>query len=184
MVKKNLEKKNSFYRRGCLTSLILFLAFFLIIGVNSSRGLSDSKNLVVSVELREWLMLEVSTSSEHLKSEGTSSCSVAGTLNVEDNPVNIRALVCVPKNQVVQLHVQALGDLLGQGGETIPISNVAWRSIGTGFSDGILGKGTPQVMASWIGPGFYNGSINYFFLDNLNPKESYSQTIIYSLIIP
>ena len=165
-----------------IASLILFLALFFKAGLSQPGPSESSSSVAFSVELREWFVLEVSTPSEVVKSEGASEASVTSALNLEDNLVQIRAFASVAKNQVVELRVQALGDLMGSLREIIPISDIAWEGFGEGFLNGCLNKNGSEIMARWVGPGFHQGAVRYFYLKGMAPKGDYSQKIIYSLM--
>jgi hypothetical protein len=165
-----------------IASLILFLAIFFKAGLSQPGPSESSSSVAFSVELREWFVLEVSTSSEVVKSEGAAEASVTSSLNLDDNLVQIRAFASVAKNQVVELRVQALGDLMNSHGETLQASDIAWGGSGDGFLNGCLNKNGSEIMARWVGPGFHQGAVRYFYLKGVAPKGDYSQRIIYSLI--
>lgn len=157
--------------------MVFFLAPFLI-------AQNRSQQVSFSVTLREWLVLEVRTPSKILYSKGNSRVSVSSELKMDNNPVDIRVLLCVPRNQEVHLRVQALGDLRDYKGRTYPISKVGWKSRGEGFRDGKLEKNSPQIMGMWKGPGYHEGTVNYYYFQDPEEGEDYSQTLIYSLIMP
>ena len=164
-------------------SFPLFLVILFLSGATYTVAGSGTNTLGVSVELQEWLVLEVSTPREELTAQGSFNCSAAVRLDTGSTEVQIRALLSVKKNQEVQLRVQALGDLLSPEGGTIPISHVTWTSSGEGFHNGVLTNHVSQIMARWTGPGLYVGTIRYN-LDAPEMSENFSQTVTYSLIMP
>jgi len=167
-----------------LNSLLILLLIGSIVFITKLNAISSSESVKLSVEIKEFLLLEIFTPSQTLTNCGQSSAQVTTNFNIDDNPVNIRVILSVPRNQEVQLRVQTYGDLINSQGETFPISNVAWQASGAGFNDGILSKDSPQIMASWTGQGFYQGTINYFYVKSPSSPGDYTQTITYNLVIP
>jgi len=157
-----------------LSIIIFFSAPFLVTSV-------DSQEVSFSVNLKEWLILEVSTPSGVIKGEGTSSARVSSELNINQNPVDIRVLLCVSQNQEVKLRVHALGDLNDSQGNTFPVSKVSWKSTGEGFRNGRLDKDYAQIMGVWRGPGYHRGEVNYYYNQAPKKQGGYSQTVIYTL---
>ena len=182
MIKHQKKKAGGKAKKPSLLNIIMIVSSIIFVtSIFSSQAFSRSENLGFSVELRQWLILEVSTPFEELRSEGTSECNIATTLNKKNSVVNIRVLLSVAQNQTVHLRVQALGDLVDPMGNIFPVSNVAWLSQGDGFVDGVLDKSQSQTMASWIGPGKHQGSVRYQFLRTPERGEGYSQTVTYCL---
>jgi hypothetical protein len=171
------ERKKSFL----LYRLLSVLLIILVTSISSSLAFPDSENLGFSVELREWLILEVSTPSEELRCEDASDCSISTTLDMKNSVTNIRVLLSVDKNQVVYLKVRALGDLIDPQGNIFPVSNVAWLSLGNGFVSGVLDKDQSQTMACWKGPGRHQGTVQYQYLKTPDKGKGYFQTITYCL---
>ncbi len=165
-----------------------FILAFIIIGLigftSSLSALSNQQNIGITVKLREWLILEVFTPSQTLRSAGEASAQITTNLQLEDNPIHIRVVLSVPHDQVVQLRVQANGDLFNSKGEIFPISNIAWHASGQGFQDGILSKSSSQIMATWVGPGIYEGIVNYYLLKSIPHSKDFTQTVTYSLVMP
>lgn len=185
-LKNNISTCNFKKRISLYTSFVFILAVF-ITTVSVSLDLyanSNQQNLTVSVKIKEFMMLEVSTPSQKIMDSGRFGAQVTTVVRMEDNPVQIRAVLCVPHNQVVQLRVQAHGDMIDSRGNTFPISNVGWKASGQGFRNGLLSKESPQIMAAWIGPGMFQGTVSYYFLKTPDRYENYSQTVTYSLVIP
>lgn len=169
-------------KRPPLSNILLIVSsIILITSIFHTQVFAQSDSLGFSVELREWLILEVSTPSEVLRSEGVSDCSIATTLDMENSVINIRVLLSVAQDQVVLLKVQALGDLTDPQGNIFPASKVAWMSLGDGFVNGVLDKNQSQTMASWTGPGTHQGTVQYKFLKTPIQGKGYSQTVTYCL---
>lgn len=168
-------------RPSFLNILLIVSSIILVTSLSPSQAFSYSENVGFSVELKEWLILEVSTPSERLRSEDASDCSIATTLDMENSVTNIRVLLSVAQDQVVHLKVRALGDLVDSRGNIFPVSNVAWMSLGDGFVNGFLDKNQSQTMACWTGPGRHQGTVQYQFLKPPDKGKGYSQTVIYCL---
>ena len=129
------------------------------------------------------MSLKLFTHSETLSSTGQSMASVTTHLKVEDDPIQILVRFNVSRHQMVQLQVQAHGDLIDEKGNTIPISNVAWHASGPGFQDGVLSKNSPQQMGSWVGSNRVFGTITYFYIQPPLQKGNHTQLITYSLFV-
>jgi len=177
--KEDREKKRSFLLYQLLSVLLIILATSIF----PSLVFSDSDPVRFSVELREWLILEVSTPSGELRSEGASDCSISTTLDMKNSVTNVRVLLSVAQNQVVYLKVRALGDLVDPQGNIFPVSNVAWLSFDNGFVSGVLDKDQSQTMACWTGPGRHQGTVQYKYLKTPDKGKGYSQTITYCLTL-
>ncbi len=183
----NTTFSSKFRSTGRLIPVILSILVALIIAMSVSLhvyAFSDQQSIRVAVEIKEFMMLEVSTPYQKLMNSGQSGAQVTTVLRMEDNPVHIRAILCVPQDQMVQLRIQAHGDMTDSRGNTFPISNVGWEASGQGFRNGLLAKESPQIMAAWIGPGMFQGTVNYYFLKSPDRYGNYSQTVTYSLAIP
>ncbi len=178
---KHPTKKTPRKRDFLLYQLLIVSLIILGTSIFPSLVFPDSESVGFSVELREWLILEVSTPSEELRSESVSDCSVAATLDMKNSVTSIRVLLSVAQDQVVFLKVQALGDLLDPQGNIFPVSNVAWLSHGDGFINGVLDKNQSQTMARWTGPGSHQGTVQYQYMKTPDKGKGYAQTVTYCL---
>jgi hypothetical protein len=179
-MKKQTKKTEKNRKKPFLLLPIVFSIIF-VTSIFHSLAFPHSENVKFSVELREWLILEVSTPSEELRSEGAPECSIATTLDMKNSVTNIQVLLSVAQDQVVYLKVQALGDLFDPQGNIFPVSNVAWLSLGDGFVNGALDKNQSQTMACWTGPGSHQGTVQYQYLKPPDKGKGYVQTVTYCL---
>jgi hypothetical protein len=158
-----------------------FLLLFPLIGESQSGNIDFPNSTGFTVDLKEWFVLEVSTDSETLASYGNSMADVASTLRLEENPVQIRAHVSVARGRTVELRVQALGDLISPQGNTLPVSQIAWRGSGNGFFSGSLSNSEPVVIARWVGSGLRQGSVQYYATNGGAHIGDLKQKVVYSL---
>jgi hypothetical protein len=170
-------------KSGRKKATIVVLSVILILGSSYIPNIFSQAIIGVNVNIRPVIMLEVFTPSQNIKSAGNASALLTTPLNINENPIYIRVRLAVSKNQIIQLRVQANGDLINTKGEIIPISNVAWHAQGQGFQDGILSKESPQVIATFVGPGFYEGIINYYWVNPPPLPHNFTQIITYTLTV-
>lgn len=162
----------------------VIFVFIIFLSLNNHNLFSRSNTGVcVNVQIREHLSIKLFTPSETLSSTGQSMAFVTAPLKVEADPVQILVRFNVPRNQMVQLQVQAHGDLVDEYGNTFPISNIGWRATGPGFNDGVLSKNFPQQMGSWVGSNRVFGSVKYFYIQPPYKKGNHTQLITYSLFV-
>lgn len=165
--------------------LFAFMAMgALAAGMTAPPAFSNESRLRLGVETREYVFLEVHTSAQCLTNSGPTGTEVTTVLAADDNPVHVRVVLYVPRNQLVHLRVQPHGDMTNGRGETVPVSQVGWNATGPGFRSGSLSKDAPRIMAAWTGPGMYEGTVFYRYREAPAFPEDYRQTVTYSLILP
>ena len=84
-----------------------------------------------------------------------------------------------------KLTLRAEGDLKGDRGGSISITNVSWTSTSSPpFINGNLVSRNPQVAASGQGPAEVRGELNFFLKNSWNyQSDGYSQAITFILAI-
>jgi len=170
-------------KKRLIVYLFVFLTFLLFLKIQL-RALSNVKTIGFTVELKEWVILEVLTPSQYIKSAGNVSTQTTVSLNMRDNITHIiRVFLSIPRNKTVHLRIKAHGDLINSNNEILPISNIAWHAEGEGFQDGILDKNSPQIMATWNKSGFYQGLVTYYWVKSSPPSGDFTQTITYTLVV-
>jgi len=168
-------------RIGIVTLASFFLLLFPLTGLSQSGSMDLPHSVGLSVDLKEWFVLEISTDSETSTSQGNSMAGVSSTFKLEDGPIQIRAFVSVVGSQTIELRVQALGDLVDSQGNIFPVSEIALKSAGEGFHSGSLSKSQPTMIARWVGSGFRQGTVQYYALNGQAQTGDFKQTVIYSL---
>jgi hypothetical protein len=163
-------------------SLTLFLAILTGTGWAVSPATSESNAMSFTVNLREWFVLEVQTSEANLESSGATGANVTATMSPDGIPARIKALTVVANSRAVELRVQVFGDLVGPSGETLPLSEVSWAGAGDGFQSGQFTSSGSAVLASWVGPGYHEGTVQYFSPKTNATGGKYVQRIVYSLM--
>ncbi|MCP2521087.1 hypothetical protein NLD30_11680 [SCandidatus Aminicenantes bacterium Aminicenantia_JdfR_composite] len=162
---------------------LIALAGVFLVGLLYFPNIFAQATIGVNVNIKPVLMLEVLTPSHIYRSAGAAGALLNTKFSIEENPIYIRVRLSIPKGQVVQLHVQANGDLISSDGKTFPISNIAWHAKGEGFVDGILSNNSSQVMATWNKSGYYEGVINYYWVKSPSFSQDFTQIITYTLIV-
>lgn len=160
-------------------SLTLFLAILTGMGLAATL---ESSSVSLSVNLKEWFVLEVRTPEAVLETAGTNGTNVTATMSPDGAPALVKALTSVAGNQVVELRVQVFGDLVGPTGERLSLSEVSWEGKGEGFSSGRFTSMGDGILARWTGPGFHEGSVRYFSPKTEDTGVKYTQRIVYSLM--
>jgi hypothetical protein len=84
-----------------------------------------------------------------------------------------------------RLTLRAEGDLKGDRGGSIPISNISWTpSSSPPFVNGNLVSRNPQLAASGQGPAAVNGELNFFLKNSWNyQSDEYTQAVTFILAI-
>lgn len=83
------------------------------------------------------------------------------------------------------LTLRAEGDLRGNRGSVIPVSNISWTpSLSPPFVNGSLVSRNPQLAASGQGPAEVRGELNFFLNNSWNyQSDDYSQAVTFILAI-
>ena len=148
-----------------------FLVGVVLIGILYVPNIFSEATIGVNVNIKPVLMLEVLTPSHIYRSAGSSGALLNTRFNMNENPVVIRVRLSIPKGQTVQLQVQTNSN------------NIAWHAKGKGFQDGILSKDSPQIMAEFNESGYYEGIVNYYWVNSPSLPQNFTQIITYTLII-
>ena len=84
-----------------------------------------------------------------------------------------------------RLTLRAEGDLKGNRGGSIPISNISWTATSSPpFVNGSLVSKNPQLAASGQGPAGVKGELNFFLNNSWNYQaDEYSQAVTFILAI-
>jgi len=100
-----------------------------------------------------------------------------------DNPVLVE--ISVEVSRPWRLTLRAEGDLRGDRGGSIPISNVTWTPTASPpFINGNLVSRNPQLAASGQGPAEVRGELNFFFHNSWDyQSDGYSQAVTFTLAI-
>lgn len=84
----------------------------------------------------------------------------------------------------VSLTVQAGGDFVSGGGDTIGIAALSWTATGAGFANGTAAT-TAVSVGSWTGPGARNGTQTYLLANSWSyAPGTYTVTLTYTLTAP
>ena len=158
-----------------------FLLLFPQIGLSQSGNIDFPSSAGFTIDLKEWFVLEVSTGTEILASQGNSMADTGSIVRLEGHPIQIRAYVSVAPGQSVELRVQALGDLVGPQGDILPVSAIAFRGSGDGFQSGSLSKSQPALIARWVGAGLRQGTVHYYSMGGKAQIGDLTQKVVYSL---
>lgn len=100
-----------------------------------------------------------------------------------DNPVLVE--ISVEFSRPWRLTLRADGELRGNRGGVIPISNVFWTpSVSPPFINGNLVSRNPQLAASGQGPAEVRGELNFFLRNSWDyQSDEYSQTVTFTLAV-
>lgn len=107
------------------------------------------------------------------------------SIPASQNPVQVRCRVVGSGSWNLILDVQATGNLIS-GSNSIPINQVSWTAIGTGFKPGTMST-TPVQAGNWTSSGnrTYNGTFRYFLQNSWNyATGNYATTVNYTLHSP
>lgn len=103
------------------------------------------------------------------------------------NPVSVTCRITGAFLSNVTLTVQAGGNLVS-GGNSIPINQVSWTAVGSGFTAGTMSSTTPVQAGSWaifLGSPTYSGTFSYFLQNSWSyATGTYTATVTYTLTAP
>lgn len=167
-------------RSGVLFIAILAASTFLIFSGTSSAS-TDSKTLLIKAKVDKVAKLVVDSDTITFPNMDPDEAKQVPALQ---NDVKVTVKVRTGSSSPVSLHVIADGDLVS-GSDVIPVQNVTWQALGSGFLGGTLSKGIFQTAGSWTGSGVRQGTFRYFLSNSWNyQKGDYQVTVTYTLTTP
>lgn len=138
--------------------------FFLIIASSLSIGLfawlqaDTSARATFSLELKEWLVLEIKSASGSFSDTG--NFQALGQVEImSGQPVQVRAILSVSDGETIALKGVLYSEEETPGEQTMLI----WRGQGDIQGEGLVLSGQESTFAVWQGNGLKNGSL--IFLD-------------------
>lgn len=141
--------------------------FFLVILFSLSIGLfarlqADTSALTsFSLELKEWLVLEVRSTSGGFSNTG--NFQALGQMEIiPGQPVQLRALLSVGEGKTISLR----GVVYFDGGESENQSILIWRGQGDLQGEGLVHPGQESTFAVWQGNGLKTGSLVFLEAGN------------------
>ena len=126
------------------------------------HGATDSKPLTIYFSVVSRATLYLNVNSIHFPA---SDPDLVPSIPAIENAVNVNAKVTALNGAISTLTHQASIDL-GDGTDSIPITNITWTASGTGFVPGTMSKATPQTAGSFTGPGNFPGTFSYFLANS------------------
>jgi hypothetical protein len=107
------------------------------------------------------------------------------TIPASEGSFTVTASALTSTGTSVTLTVVAADDLRTAGGVVIPITNVSWTSVGTGFQNGSLNRTTAQPVAAWAGSGSRSGTQSFGLLNSWTyATGNYTTSATYTLTAP
>lgn len=134
--------------------------FFLIIASSLSIGLfawlqaDTSTRATFSLDLKEWLVLEIKSASGGFSDTGNLQ-ALGQTEVVSGQPVQVRALLSVSNGDTIALKGVIYSEEETPGKQTMLI----WRGQGDIQGEGLLLTGQENTFAVWQGNGLKTGSL-------------------------
>ena len=136
-----------------------------------------SLNVTVNVAARARLTLGAASITFADQDPATVPTLTAGALTVD-----VGARTAPASN--VTLTVLATGDLTS-GGNTIPVTTLAWTASGAGFAAGASSAAVAQSVGTWTGPGARSGTQTYTLPNSWTyAVGTYTTTLNYTLTAP
>jgi hypothetical protein len=161
--------------------IIIFIVSITLIPSGVSLASTDTKSLVIKAKIDKVAKLIVDTNTVSFPNMDPDETSRVPALQ---NDIKVIIKARTGSTSPVNLNITADGDLVS-GSDMIPIQNVTWQALGTGFIGGTLSKVTGQTAGSWTGSGIRQGSFRYFLNNNWNyQKGDYQVTVTYTLTTP
>ncbi|MBC7349147.1 MAG: hypothetical protein H5U05_04150 [Candidatus Aminicenantes bacterium] len=131
-----------------------FLILCLSCGLLSPLQADTSAGSTFSVELKEWLVLEIRSGLNHLSDSGNVQAS-GETEIVPGEPLEVRVLLSVSERKSVALK----GIIYRTGAELNDQSVLKWYGSGDLLGEGRLSPGQVSTFAVWQGTGWKSGSL-------------------------
>lgn len=132
----------------------LIIAFSLSAGLLSWLRADTSARATFSLDLKEWLVLEIKSASGGFSDTGNLQ-ALGQTEVVSGQPVQVRALLSVSENKTIALK----GIVYSEGKEPENQSILMWRGQGDLQGEGLLITGQENTFAVWQGNGLKTGSL-------------------------
>ncbi|MGB4704895.1 MAG: hypothetical protein WBI18_07480 [Candidatus Saccharicenans sp.] len=137
---------------------ILIYIFVLLI-IFSGNGLASSSAIkTFTVEIKEWLVLEINTGIQVVAERGSGSLTAVAEVKM-GQPVMIKALLSAGHNRTVVLR----GKLQALNREGInQAQKLFWSGNGDLSGSGLIYLNKETTFAVWRGQGYRAGSLNFY----------------------
>jgi len=154
------------------------VGFFLVFSVFSWLMADATATASFSVELKEWLVLEINSGAARIESHGNSSAFLTTEI-VSGQPVEIRALLSVAPGRTVTLR----GTIFAQNptASDQPQPQIEWIGEGDVSGRGQVRLNQEIILATWQGSGLKNGSIVFYNKDK-NTGSNWKASFVLSSI--
>jgi hypothetical protein len=110
-----------------------------------------------SLEIKEWLILEIDPGAQKMASRGNDNTSLMAEIT-SGRPVEIRALVSIEREKTAVLRSTVLANVEN----ALEESQVEWVGQGDIRGQGQMRLNQETVLAIWQGPGIRKGSIVFY----------------------
>jgi len=129
-----------------------------------------------SVELKEWLVLEINSGPARIAARGNNSAFLATEI-ISGQPVEIRALLSVASGRTVTLR----GTIFAQNQTGSDQPQIEWIGDGDVSGRGQVTLNQETIFATWQGSGLKNGSIVFYNKDK-NTGSNWKASFVLSSI--
>jgi hypothetical protein len=144
--------KSKAITREQLLKLGACLSLILLLGV---AGLAqNTANLRISVEVKEWLVLQIGAPGFNDLKSGQEQAVVITDV-IAGQPVEVKALLSVAAGKTVLLK----GTIFGSGQNSSGNDILAWSGEGELNGQGLVRLNQEFTFATWSGPGFKEGRL-------------------------
>lgn len=148
----------------------MILSFFSWLMADSTATAS------FSVQLKEWLVLEINSGTARMEGRGNNSAFLTTEI-VSGQPVEIRALLSVASGRNVILRAT----IFAQNSMASEEPQIEWIGQGDVIGRGQMRLNQETILATWQGSGLKNGSI-VFYNKNKNTDSSWMASFVLSSI--
>jgi len=154
------------------------VGFFLFFSVFSWLIADATATASFSVELKEWLVLEINSGAARIESHGNSSAFLTTEI-VSGQPVEIRALLSVAPGRTVTLR----GTIFAQNptASDQPQPQIEWIGEGDVSGRGQVRLNQETILATWQGSGLKKGSIVFYDIDKNNDSGWMASFVLSSI---
>lgn len=156
-------KRDSIKRKW--QKFFLLLAGCLSIGLMAFLRADTSARASFSIELKEWLVLEIKSGSDGFSDTGNEQ-ALGQTEILCGRPLQVRVLLSMSEGKTVALK----GIVYQEGESRFDRSVLVWRGQGDLQGEGLVLTGQESVFAVWQGSGLKTGSL--IFLDPENNQKN------------